>query len=587
MIHFFYRNREGDEVELTANVNLRFGENPQAMTMNAEERSVGTWECVLEDLDGTFVIDGLRLFYVREDDATNEDIFVGYTAERHSNRGQFFRTEAERQIQITLTDINTLFERRIITDDDDGNRPEETDVERMQWLFDAGMFNIVDDTYLSTANPVDMDAADYRGRMVSEVVEDCMGQSGKNSFMFHDGISHLFYGDSSANTDVLTSDLRITNYLPDVDNVTTWEAHLSDDWEETPSRVFSDLWANYDGGAVFNRNTDTSDQFARRATVVSWPDVKTAAKANARSIRYLDTINTEEHIIKATIEVPPANVNDAFAGQRIQCLFTHFPPYAASYTWMRILERAVTWVSPERYRIEYTLSPGRPTLSCSDTIGTIEGWVEGAHVDVFDQPPVPFDPLPTIPDYPAIVIGFWACLSTAEPMWRLTQTATVSGFTEWGNSRDGWIGDNASLAMAGYKAIASGDAGTMSVSWGGSTGTGAQSWNALGCAFATSATAPVHTGWQNNNGDTATLDGTPTPGNLLVICRFVEQGAPGGFSQDPIGATGVTGGSFVSGIANAQIDIWVRCVEEGDTADIQIGDASFSHWAFVSEWEIT
>jgi len=599
-LSFIYREPGPVDTDITGRVVLRPGENPVNMASNAEERSVGAWTLDVEDPLGEFQFNSQRTFYVLEDDADDPVIFVGQTEDKGSTRGDQQRTGTERTIGLNLIDLNTLLERRVIREGDGGNRPAETDYERMIWLQGTGYIGGGTDWIFDDFSAA-MDANDFTGRMASEVIEDCMGQSGANCYMFRDADTELFttyYGDPSSDLDRRTSDLRISNIETDIDADAgfgdpgpgkdwVWGASRDTNWDELSTRVYGAIFGNYDGGAIFEERSATVAAFSHRDTVLSWPDVKSEAKATARALRMLDDIGTEEHRITTSIEVTAEHVNDALQGERIQCRFSHFPPYV-DWTWMRILNRAVTWLAFGRYRIQFELSatPPPPSLSCSTVIGTIDGWEEGEHHNVFDTGPVEFDPLPTISAYPSIVIGFFAGMNQTEPVWRGAQSASVTGFTEWGDSRDGWLTDAASIALAGYKSIGGGVAGTMAAAWtGAGSSSGVQSWNALGIAFPTSAAAPVHTGWQNGSGDTATLDGTPTVGNLLVICRFTEQGA--GFVTGPDGATMVVDGTMVANINNGYMDIWVRCVEEGDTEDIAVGDTSFSHWSFVSEWALT
>src|SRR4029079_12503793 len=140
---------------------LRFGTNPQGMAENAEERSVGSWDLQIED-DGVLDLHAQRTFYVLEDDTPDVDnvLWVGQTFDKHSGRGDVHRTGPGHVYQLNLIDLNTLLERRVIKETDDPDRPEETDVERMQWLEGLGYIGGPSD-YLSTADPVDMDAVNY------------------------------------------------------------------------------------------------------------------------------------------------------------------------------------------------------------------------------------------------------------------------------------------------------------------------------------------------------------------------------------------------------------------------------------------
>jgi len=89
----------------------------------------------------------------------------------------------------------------------------------------------------------------------------------------------------------------------------------------------------------------------------------------------------------------------------------------------------------------------------------------------------------------------------------------------------------------------------------------------------------------SSSGDTTTLPGAPTVGNLLIAIRVVETSP---FSSGPVGFTQLATGTITTGAPGFRtVDIWGKCVAEGDTAAINTWDTSFTHWAFVSEWAIT
>ncbi len=46
-----------------------------------------------------------------------------------------------------------------------------------------------DTTYLDTSGPVNMDAVDYRGQYVRDIIDDCAQQSGKNWYHLDVGTS--------------------------------------------------------------------------------------------------------------------------------------------------------------------------------------------------------------------------------------------------------------------------------------------------------------------------------------------------------------------------------------------------------------
>jgi hypothetical protein len=269
---------------------------------------------------------------------------------------------------MALTDINTPLGRRIMTGDD-CNRPAETDVERIGWLIATTEQNFIDDTTLvDTSAPVAMDAADYRYQYATQIYDDCSQASGKNWFMYPvlegsgsdwvAGFAYMF-GESTE----FSSDIRISNDLDDIDSVVTFAPGRATTLTRDPSRVYSGVSIPFDGGTVYQQNSSTVTAFARRDTSAPMINVKTLAKATARASRYLLTINTEEDVIETSIIVPPEQVNDVIPGQRIEAKYVHLPGYS-DFSWMRVLARTVTFLTPAEYGIDLTLSaqPAGPTL---------------------------------------------------------------------------------------------------------------------------------------------------------------------------------------------------------------------------------
>ncbi len=302
----------GTVYDITDRINLTDG--AFSVTENAEELTVGASTLVIDDPDGDFDIPGHSYIRVTETECPDEKvIWAGFVTIRHVKRATGFLTGAQRTWTGNLDDVNTVIARRILSEANDADRPAETDVERIQWLFDEGFLGVLD-TYFSTANPVAMDAANCVGMGVYDVVNDCMLQSGKNSFQqdISDGIGGYVgftYYDFASST-ALTSDLQISNYISDITAevgtpspsgaAQTWYASLDTDMERDPTRIYWKVRGQYDGGTVTRTRPATAINFAARETTASWPLVKTATVANARGDRYLLDISTEEDVITTT-----------------------------------------------------------------------------------------------------------------------------------------------------------------------------------------------------------------------------------------------------------------------------------------------
>jgi hypothetical protein len=363
------------------------------VTENAEELSVASSTLLIDDKTNTNDFSGLRTFYMEDDLATFARVWSGHSAEVTSSRDTYRAGSVARVQEIALTDWNAVANRRVFTQAN-ANRPAETDVQRIQWLLsdDPVFWIIIDDTtWVSTANPVNMDAADYRGQYVYDLISDCMQQSGKNAYILqvsdgHGGYeSAIWYGAATLATYDATT--KISNVLADVDNSTVFAASLDTRMVSDPSRVYSGVYLPYSGGFAYQQSTATAHAYAQRDTVTQAPNVKTATVASARVARMLTTINTPEDTITTSIVVPSAHVNDIRPGMRVQAKFSHFPAYT-SYAYMRVLNRTVTLLAPPDatgssiYQVTLTLSPQNPAVATGDVMIAIVNGASGSGTTV-------------------------------------------------------------------------------------------------------------------------------------------------------------------------------------------------------------
>jgi hypothetical protein len=360
------RGPEGEMVEITDALDV----TTLSVTENAEEGSVAISTITLDDPDMELEMLGHRSIEIFEDEIYGEEnsIYRGYVADRTYARG---RHPLGRELVISASDPNTVWQRRVMVGAD-CKRPAETDVARMQWLIttsEAGMID--DDTYLSTDDPVNMDACDYRGQMMGSVADDCAQASGKNWYVTHDWVNgegfQIWYGHQSL--EVYDSPLRLSNVESEIDDLVTFA--ISDDTtlNRDPSRVFSGVYVPYDPGAVYRSDADTVTAFARRDVVMPSLNVKSKTKAIARAVRYLADLDEETDRITTAVILPAAQVNDIRPGMRVLFRATHFPTYEADYRWLRVLSRTVAYWVPGQYRLSLVLDgPGTldivPPVSC-------------------------------------------------------------------------------------------------------------------------------------------------------------------------------------------------------------------------------
>lgn len=347
-IKYYVRDATGTVVEVAGRIRALTTDS----TVNAEEGSVGMFRVDIDDPDGSYRVGGHRIFYVVETDADPMDqiIAIGYTQERVISRGDLVEGMGTggRVISVDVADLNTILSRRVMTGAD-ANRPAETDVERVRWLVmtnEAAL--IIDSRYLDGSSPKNLDAADYRGQMLMSVLQDCAEASGKNYGLtwFQTGADphtqtavsffYLFPGDP-----IWSSTARLTNVGSDVDDVTTFVV-ASADLTQSPMRVYSGIYGTGDGISRYDQRLATATAFARRDTIMSFPNVKSATKLTTRIDRMLVDLSTEEYRVAITFNMRPKDVNRIRPGMRVRVRFSHLPELGSGYVWLRMLSRQVT-----------------------------------------------------------------------------------------------------------------------------------------------------------------------------------------------------------------------------------------------------
>jgi hypothetical protein len=379
-----YRNDDGDIVELVNGVQVMYARDEpgtDGLVVNAEEGSVGRSRIVVDDPTSSFRIRGHRKIFAVETEAIADIhkgvIYVAYSSFREIVEGSPF-DGIGRSVSIDLDDLNTVFDRRHL-EGADAKRPAETDVQRAQWLYATNEMSLVDsDEYLSTEDPVQLDAADLRGQKVSQVWDDMAVQSGKNWYLIQKDLGHasdptsgyvLWYGHGTLEEWI--SDVRISNVPDDIDGDETGftfapAAAPDTKWKRDPSRVVSGVRVNYDGGSTYVRRGQTAIDFAigGRDATISAPNVKTKKAAAARGNRYLRDNATEEDSIMTSIVVPASMVNALTWGHyvRIKLSWLADLGYGTDFVWMRVVNRTVRQVGNDVYEIAVELVAPAPAL---------------------------------------------------------------------------------------------------------------------------------------------------------------------------------------------------------------------------------
>lgn len=334
------------------------------VTEQAEEGSVGESTLTLYDSDGTLATAFRQLQNLAiVDTSTGGDVLVwgGYSADWTWSRGD---TANSRTLQVTLNDANWAWSRLVLTGTA-SSRPAETDVARVQWAMttyaaDVAFGDVT--TYVSTASPVAMDAADYRGQYLSDLVGDCSQASGKNWWASQMGTSlasasvTAWYGDSNAST-AYAGTCAVTNDPALIDSSAYWAPTQDASIVVDPSRIFSGVYVEFDGGAAYRYKASTGSAYLKRDTVISAMNVKTVTKARARGDRYLSSWNSPHERVTCSVRVPATKVSQFRAGMRVQAGFTHIPGWE-SPRWCRVLRRTVSQrAAGTLYDVELEMTP--------------------------------------------------------------------------------------------------------------------------------------------------------------------------------------------------------------------------------------
>lgn len=417
----FYRNNDGDVVEITNPYRLR--KTATEASYQGEEGSVGAWTLEIDDPDGTFNVRGYRLFYLQEDDAVADDqhgiIGVWYTGDRTVSRlasdSPAKRTGAGRTWSIQLHDLNTRLSWRVLVGNDCKRSPE-TDLERVAWLMgtnEMGSWLDSDTTYIDSDDPFDMDTeeTDYNGQTLLDVLDDCAQTSGRNYGLLweysgspSDPIAIKLWYKFGTSTDY-TSAKAINNIESIGDKLGSNDIHwpsLDARLDRSPSRVAWGVYQRFDSGAVYETLQSTAERFNKIDVQGRGENVKTAAQAVKRAQRYLSSVSNEEtDRIEVSVLVTPEDVNSILPFHRLPVHFTHLPGYGElddyldpAYAYLRVMERTVRDPAPGIYELGLTLmAPARDEFPESEGGGEVDStWI--ARVEGSSGPyPLPSGPI--------------------------------------------------------------------------------------------------------------------------------------------------------------------------------------------------
>lgn len=306
---------------------------------------VGAGTIHIDDASAAYEPPAQKAITVGESDASPARVFTGYIGERTSVGSGL--APGERQWMVTVEDVNVLIDDRIITGSD-GNRPEETDAERILWLISDSAMTGVTTGHIPNTNTVNMDAIDYRGKRPRDVLEDCAQKSGKNFFVYRHNTGPLLFYDLDTGTN-LASTAKISDVASNVDNATVF-APLAVTRTKDPGRVYSKVRLRYKGGSKTVSNATTASTYRTREVYKRYMRIKSAARATEQANKWLDQAANERETLALSVILPAAYVNDIRAGMRIQVKLTRHG--ISSYTYYRIVQRDVKPLNDVQYLVE-------------------------------------------------------------------------------------------------------------------------------------------------------------------------------------------------------------------------------------------
>lgn len=309
------------------------------LVTNAEMGSPGISSIIFDDLTGTIGHDGdditgLKYFHVVETDCPSGDQYLGvwFTGSRTYRRGSgnSLITGPMRQIEVELVDSNFVLTWHIIRAGD-ADRPAETADERLDWLLGTTWVSArIIPGVIDVPDLVNMDAVDYTGQRVVDVIDDCAQQTSSNYYLYFseaDGSFALAFG-PDVHWDYagfnLTNDLATFNSGPTTVPVDqTWLMPWDIELVRNPDRVHTAVYVVYANGAEYVEDLGT--ELIRVDATAPVSNVKTSAKAIALGNRYLDSSEEEADRISCTVQVPSSGVTQIKAGMATYVDFTHLP----------------------------------------------------------------------------------------------------------------------------------------------------------------------------------------------------------------------------------------------------------------------
>lgn len=288
-------------------------------------------------------------------------VWTGYTGDQVIERGSGRQGGGEfpgsgwplatagstgRDWQLDLVDLNTFLHFRIIQESDGADRPAETVSQRMSWLLGVSfMTGVVYDEGLVGTSTTAMDAANYTGRFVDEVLNDLSQTSGWNHGLYwHEATGHYAMYFQEQEATVYRSGAKISNIAADINTANgIWPAWQTAQLRRSGQKVIAGAYTPYSGGSVYRTKPSTATTFAWRDANAGNSNIKNASTANDYADRYLDDNDEQDMLLTLTVTMPAANVNDIMPFQQVRVRLQHLPwVNCIHYRWCRVIKKTVS-----------------------------------------------------------------------------------------------------------------------------------------------------------------------------------------------------------------------------------------------------
>lgn len=538
------------------------------------EVSSATW--IIDDPFGEYEFRAWDVMTADETAATAKPrVFTGWVERMRISRGGYGGGSA-RIIELDIVDQNACLGFGIFRANS-AQRPAETDVERIQFGLESQPMAwtpvVAGDRTNLTDNIVNLQEAQFARTYPVELFTSTAGRAGKIFYVYWNQENERleFYYDTIPNYPA--ADVGISNVRSEVVADPTGLFYPSRDAQlaRSGNEVMTGELLDFVGGSVFGENTATIDRLSptplspiafRREFVRRSDQIGRVDTANAIVVADLAGHAIEEDTIVVTIRVPPEQVNDIEAGQRVPyAKFTHLPGYEDGPT-INCIRRNV--VPPKRrggwYEIHLELSdkakfreldggdpddlPPDPVTCDVDDIAVVQS-AGGSLVSDDGNPGVDVHgaswPAPPTPGN--LLICAWTLFAQ--------QGLTVGTMDGWSLIEDavsfvGSGGSGGNLAL--YWKLAEADEPTEPFAYGGSIGASnlAKSQNYLLEVSGVDSFDTFVSGFSETQTHTPGLSITPTADLIGFGFTVQEHHSPGGgpFTNDPPVSTVVYEGNL-------------------------------------------